>query len=347
MKKIFLQLALLFVSLHSAAAFAASIIPCEALLTQYGDGFSISEEHEAFWEKHPRFGITLIQDKFVLVTRSIELNRQLQGELKSWLEASGEKATSEPVEFAGFPAEGAIAFDVTGILPKFAREYHWRDTTRGNCWGVACLATGLARGVTSMNDAEFTLLLESDLVKRVTSRDQLKPGDLIAIRAASKHRTLESEIHGAVYVSDNLMFSKNGAGEGPLRLQDSNEVLYTYMVHVPKIMGLRIAPVIEVYRVTPLDSYIEAHKTELAPELLEALAQLKTAELLSTDVHISDRDVEAEIDQVRWRANKKQLFQLRSKLYDLSQAKLSGPATEHKPSNFLWKLIRQRTSTLF
>lgn len=73
-----------------------------------------------------------------------------------------------------------------------------------NCWNASLVILGLEKDIKYTSPEEFSFIINSEC-QHVTKREDVEVGDIIAIR-----NTDEGEIHGMVYISPNLVFTKNG-----------------------------------------------------------------------------------------------------------------------------------------
>lgn len=320
---------------------------CELLLQGWGNDYSPEEELESFWEHHPRFGIVKQNGRHYLVTKDEAMNLKLQNDIRVWRETLGEtedknkpsRARRATLQEIG---EG-IVYDITDLLPKRARQMHERSTTRGNCWNFTCWNSGVVSGIFNMYDFEFTHWLSSPLARRIESEEALRPGDLIAFRATGKSAV--TEIHGLTYVSEDLVFSKNGAGEGLFRLQDSREVAYLYGPAMKRFV--KNNPIgTSAFRLRSLDEFVKEHDGELSVEVKAALSRLREAEAFAT-FHALDPDesenVESEDYQKRWRNSLKSSLAIYAELKPLVERALALNNL-NASEEFLWKSIALRVS---
>lgn len=270
-----------------AAKVASYVKECETILTKYGDAYTSKDELEHFWEIHPRFGIIYRNDRFILITKSEEFNRQLQEELSVWTESLNEPIGA--VARVEVPeVKDAIAYDITELMPTIAKTYHGRFGY-ANCWSFACFNAKISYAITNMKEREFSLWLSSPLLRKLDASEEIRPGDMIAYRAASQ------EVHGAIYVSDNLTFSKNGAGTGIFRLQDSHEVTWIY--HHKFKRELRQYIYVTIYRLEKTwHQFLGENRHLITHDMQVALDALHGAEALSVKKNIAPREYPFELE---------------------------------------------------
>ncbi len=99
---------------------------------------------------------------------------------------------------------------------------------QSNCWGHSALVAGTVNGVKELSADGFTYLMRSPLCHRLTATEQPRAGDLIVFRGAEvkNGRASYSEVHTAVWISDRLWSSKNGAGSFVIASPDAIKDLY-------------------------------------------------------------------------------------------------------------------------
>jgi hypothetical protein len=107
---------------------------------------------------------------------------------------------------------------------KPARDYY-------NCFGSCLAATGLSRGFRYASDIEIHFWLMSGRCNPVRSGGSIASGDLMIISEVSGEKHLVPEIHAAVYISPELVFTKNGYGtDSRWNLLGPDDVLSQYGV---------------------------------------------------------------------------------------------------------------------
>jgi hypothetical protein len=165
-------------------------------------------------------------------------------------------------------SSGAYVIDISRIAPRFV--YNMEGTYAAengpNCFNAALVGTGVLDRLTYMHDLEarFWLTAPEQVCKPAT---QASPGDLIMIR---NHES-RSEVHGMIYVTPTLVFSKDGMrkqfGYG---LQDADSVyaIYNNKNTVPlkcRVNGTPDATACPIYAnlytCTPASTWLKAHPT--------------------------------------------------------------------------------------
>ena len=366
MKRLFsrtLYVALLLLgSLGSAQAINVSsfIQHCEyALLPRY-DQFKTTDTASllnSFWSHYPRFGFTIVDKRFILTTKTKELNLKLQNDLIAWKTSAGESIGESAPEIKLAQIAEGVSYDVTSLLPKGALELHGRLAKRNvNCWSTACYATGITNGLFGMNAFHFAFWMESPLAAKLSLNEEILPGDVVVYRKGKE------ESHAALYVSEDLTLSKNGKGDDLFLLQDAREVSYLYQRSekpedstlpfkkqtFPKDKDITTS----IYRVKPWGKFLEENKAQITPELKAALNELDQLERHSIFYNLEPQfgfdglKYPEEYDAYQnARDDASQALQNRSLvLKDKAKLKLTAETSEIR--RFIWSAILNRATDL-
>lgn len=123
--------------------------------------------------------------------------------LTAWAAALGETPGS-----AGLCACSgtSCSLEVAAAAPAFAASMHGVKAGRWgpNCWNAALTANGLLAAPRFTSPDEMTFWTASPACRALAADEEPRPGDVIAIREASGE-----EVHGFVYLTPELSFSKN------------------------------------------------------------------------------------------------------------------------------------------
>ncbi len=138
--------------------------------------------------------------------------------LRGWAEASGETLSKFPnLE----KVRAGCQVDVTGSVPREVSKLHGRYSASAgpNCWNSALVSTGLLKDLRVVKGDEFTSFMSSPLCKKISSSESKRPGDVGAIREfymkddSDIGRSGAMEVHGFVYISENLVYQKSSSSE--------------------------------------------------------------------------------------------------------------------------------------
>ncbi|MEZ4743327.1 MAG: hypothetical protein R3B45_12925 [Bdellovibrionota bacterium] len=99
------------------------------------------------------------------------------------------------------------------------------DTTDVNCWASALYFGGIKKEWSITGDDSWSFFQSSLACRLLDPSEKAKPGDFLSMRMPGDGmRPLE--VHGAVYISDDIWLSKNGASS--LLLRESPAVIGNY-----------------------------------------------------------------------------------------------------------------------
>ena len=187
--------------------------------------------------RHKRF--TFARDdsgeSYLIIKEGLE-DKYLASILKAiskWKVQLGEPKNSDtlpnPVQENILDYDGATAYNVTEYLPKVAKAFNMQYFVDGpNCWNMVALTNGHTQLLRMMNDDSFTELLNTPFSLKIENETDIRPGDVMAYRYRTDSGFLE--VHGAIYLTENLVWTKNGPRESkPVRLMDADEVHGIYL----------------------------------------------------------------------------------------------------------------------
>jgi len=125
------------------------------------------------------------------------------GALAAWAGELGEKPGAPG--FCGCYGD-ACSMDVSAAAPAFVARMHGVKAGRWgpNCWNAALVAGKLLAEPRFASPEEMTFWTASPACRALSAGEEPLPGDIIAIREASGE-----EVHGFVYLTPDLSFSKN------------------------------------------------------------------------------------------------------------------------------------------
>ena len=104
--------------------------------------------------------------------------------------------------------------DLSKSLPVFAEKFHGQSfkTSWANCWGVALAAAGITPTITQTNQMaeDIDRWLNPQQCSPITSGSSPQPGDIGRLILKERSGSSNGEIHGFIYINDEIVFSKNG-----------------------------------------------------------------------------------------------------------------------------------------
>lgn len=114
---------------------------------------------------------------------------------------------------------------VTELIPSFAKKTNGVCTVNSgpNCWNTALISSGVLSSQRYTTPEEMKFWMSSPLCKKRESPDKPRPGDIVAIRGGAGSYSVD--LHGFVYISDELSFGKNGPEiNDPYEFKKTSEV---------------------------------------------------------------------------------------------------------------------------
>jgi hypothetical protein len=136
------------------------------------------------------------------------LNSEISA-LQKWRIQGGETAGSSPVVTPN--ANGSCSADISNTAPSVVQSL--QDTYSSgegpNCWNLALYSSQSDPDLRYVSPQEFTDYLNSSLCSPIKAGEAPQPGDVGAIRSRYEDDNNTYEVHGFIYVSDQLAFSKN------------------------------------------------------------------------------------------------------------------------------------------
>lgn len=127
--------------------------------------------------------------------------------------------------------EGMCSANVTSCVPQQVRTYQGLTGTQNgpNCWNLALVMAGLVPVLRQSSDTEWEYLINSPLCRELRDGESPQSGDLGSIEMRAPDNNVQ--IHGFMYVSDRMVFSKNGTLlNAPYALQTREDMESTYRV---------------------------------------------------------------------------------------------------------------------
>lgn len=148
-----------------------------------------------------------------ITTKMIEFSGSCQGiegelkQIRQWTESrKGRCIFPNPQEDSEI--SGLCRTSIEGCLPEEAIEYHNAYTKYDgpNCWNLALVTAGVLPALRYSTSDEMSFFMNSPLCRELSQHEKKQPGDIGAFRTDQK----KTEFHGFMWISDSLVYSKNG-----------------------------------------------------------------------------------------------------------------------------------------
>ena len=147
------------------------------------------------------------QVKLVDSCRLIEARFQ---EVNAWTQVVEGKSCSTvpPVREDG---EGMCQMNVHSCLPEHVQKYQGLSSEVGgpNCWNLALVMGKVVPFMRQSSDEEWDFFLRSPLCRELQPGEKKQPGDFGSLEVRTPEGRTRHE-HGFVYVSDSMVYAKNG-----------------------------------------------------------------------------------------------------------------------------------------
>lgn len=227
------------------------------------------------------FEIVRDSDRLLLRSSSCEEVYEISNSLKQWTKKTESQKVCDAK--SGIQRnEGFCEIDIRSCVPDHVFKYHGLkpELDGPNCWNLALVLKGILPALRFSTPEEMTFYMRPPLCRPLSDDEQPKPGDIGAIRAD------EFEIHGFVYISDKIAYSKNGmARTSPFLLQPLELIEERYYKggrsNDPECENSKSKPtcpsLATYFRCISMREYLKSHKN-ISKEILETLNQFDSFE---------------------------------------------------------------------
>lgn len=260
--------------------------------------------------------------RILLYGDSCEEVFQMANAIQEWqYKSEKRKSQMSDCKFRKFVLEWGYHVDVTDIVPTWLKENYdkYPKNAGPNCWNSALYATQFLKYLRFTPPGEMSFYLNSPLCRPRQTKEQLQPGDIIAIRKWHTKSKFVEEVHGFIYIENGLVFSKNGLSkERSYGLFETEEVFDIYDVKEPACKRLFGPPSI----------YVDG-----APQKkCKVYAQYFTCKPLEEYIN---------------KKNIKEVFRERSELIDFYDCKVSSEALDGINTNIIYRLTLDTLKAIY
>lgn len=226
-----------------------------------------------------------VEDRLILKDTNCDRLKKAQLSLKLWTESAHKNRTCPPLEKV--ESEGGLCFvEVTKCVPDHVKKYqNVKPEKQGpNCWNLSLVMKEILPGLRYSTPEEMSFYMRPPLCRSLKNNEKRMPGDVGAISGIHGGR-IQEEIHGFIYVSDDLVYSKNGfAADSPYEVQPLEKMFDLYDVSKGEEcrknsinLKSKCTNVASYYRCDSMDNYLKK-QNKLAPEIKASLKSLNTYE---------------------------------------------------------------------
>lgn len=161
-------------------------------------------------------------------------------------------------------------YDITNCLPDQVVRYQGVTSKVGgpNCWNLALVMGKILPNLRYSSPQEMAFYMRPPLCRALKNSESRQPGDIGAIRGMAWGIPIE-ETHGFIYISDSMVFSKNGSKkEAPYSLQSTDKMLESYGVEnnkacrnneIPK-GNMDCTQAVAYFRCESMDDYLKKNQ---------------------------------------------------------------------------------------
>ncbi len=175
---------------------------------------------------------------------------------------------------------GICTLNISPAAPDFVNLTHGTKAGRWgpNCWNTALVSNKILSAPSFTSPEEMTFWMKSPLCRALRAGESPRPGDIIAIRDQSG-----AEVHGFVYLTDELSFSKNYlTAAAPFALQSPEAVYQEFPVaaecRAPGTSAPGCAARSDYFRCSTLGDYQSSMSPAPDQDYLSAAASVSSAE---------------------------------------------------------------------
>jgi hypothetical protein len=211
--------------------------------------------------------------------------------LEQWTRKTGrESCDASKVET--IVGEDSCYAVVTDCVPTHVQKYHESvgDLDSPNCWNLALVMSGLVPELRYSSPDEMTFFMNEPFCRGLKNGEKREPGDIGTIRNTHDG----SEVHGFVYISENLVYTKNGPDiKNPFEVRDFIEVMEEYDVDdlnnknctdnergspLDNEAGKGCFRNIEYFRCSTMEEFLDSNKLLIRESIIENKRQLDSIE---------------------------------------------------------------------
>ena len=186
---------------------------------------------------------------------------------------------------------GLCTADFTRCLPPevIALDGTSPEIAGPNCWNLAMVMSGVLPSLRHSTAEEMAFFMKSPLCRPLGAGEKPQPGDIGALRANGK------EVHGFMWISDTLVFSKNGdAVDQKYFLQSKAFMADGYQILQNAECAKTKDPedcnmIVDSLRCQSLKSYVNDPKNATPKQISEALDQLEAADACLTPMQFNPK----------------------------------------------------------
>ena len=313
--------------------------------------FRDSESMELFTDANPLMGFISIGDRVLLATRNPKIIEGFQQNPLTGEDAFGDKEL-EAKKIKELPGYTVFDISTASYLPEVTRKMHglsaWDEGP--NCWNLCQIYKGWARTAYATNDYEFGLWVDGPFAKRAQSATPFlfspKMGDVIVIRNRGFKSGQYREVHGAIALSEDLVFTKNGTDfSAPYQISTVSDMLKVYLP--------RMGNSIEYREIATFDEVWSEWSPKVSAELKAYVERWMSFEQEHGELFLTSKKSQSSEDkQEAHEKVDKTLRDLRKEIQPILKDRLAAYENRElseleKVEKFFWSLLKARSESSY
>lgn len=225
------------------------------------------------------------QGRLILKDNDCERLKRAQTSLKFWTESLNKKRSCPPLEKIRNDGTSCQA-DITDCVPEHVKTYQGISTEMQgpNCWNLSLVMKEILPGLRYSTAEEMAFYMRPPLCRELKNNQKRLPGDVGAIRGIFDGQ-VDEEIHGFLYISEDLAYSKNGfKNDAPFEIQPLTKMFDLYEVSKGDEcrqnsinFNSKCKNVVSYFRCDSMESYLK-RQNKIPHEIRKALKSLNQYE---------------------------------------------------------------------
>jgi hypothetical protein len=208
-----------------------------------------------------------VNDELFLKGKNCELVKKQIMSLEQWNKVSSDKdcnISKGDYKEHILNNKKSCKVNISTCVPEHVKKYHSRspEVYGPNCWNLSLVMANILPNLRLSTPEEMEFFMKPPLCRAIKENEKKLPGDIGAIRNEEGE-----EIHGFIYVSEELVYSKNGTNKAsPYALQSINDMNEIYFKEYPEKckkyeISSNCTPVQKFFRCISMKEYLENEST--------------------------------------------------------------------------------------
>ena len=151
--------------------------------------------------------------------------------LAIWTKKTGRECPKDKIKIIkNIIDESLCSANISECIPQHVSDHHGLKSENDgpNCWNLALVMSGLNPYLNHTSEKEMKHFMKEPFCRKLGENEIKQPGDVGAMRDGEK------ELHGYIWISENLVYSKNGSRcSQPYGLMTTSEI-QSYLENEPQ-----------------------------------------------------------------------------------------------------------------